>query len=114
MKVDSTSFVLQEVTELPTKQLQVKVAITEERGDGNDYSWMNTMYQRLQLLDEKGTPFQTYGTSWGNSGPNHVDLTMTFGQPGNAKAEAPAKLVFMQWHTITHLLAFEFKDIPLP
>jgi hypothetical protein len=43
-----------------------------------------------------------------------VELTMTFGQPANAKGEPPARLVFMQWHTITHLLAFEFKDIPLP
>lgn len=114
MKVDTTSFILHEVVELPTKQIQVKISITEENKDSNDFSWMNTMYQRLQLLDEKGTPFQTYGTSWGNSGPNHVDLTLTFGQPANGKGEPPSKLVFMSWNTVTHLLTFEFKDIPLP
>ena len=114
LKIDTTSIIVHEVTELPGKQVQVKVSITEENKDSNDYSWMNTMYQRLLLQDEKGNQFQTYGTSWGNSSPNHVDLTLTYGQPPNGKGDPPAKLIFMNWHTVTHLLSFEFKDIPLP
>jgi len=115
LKVDSTSILLHEATVLPTKQVQLKLAITEDSKDSNDYTWMNTMYQRLQLLDDKGNPYQNHGTSWGNSGPNHVELTMTFGPPPAAGKDAsPAKLVFQSWSTVTHLLAFEFKDIPLP
>ena len=98
----------------PNKQLQVKLSITENNNDLNDYSWMNTMYQRIQLFDEKGNQYQVYGSSWGNNAPNHVDMTFTYGQPPNAMATGPGKLVFTSWHTITHQLNFEFKDIPLP
>lgn len=114
VQVGSTSILVQEASETPTKQIQVKLSITEDVKDGNDYSWMNTMYQRIQLFDAKGNQYQTFGTSWGNSGPNHVDLTLTFGQPANGKGEGPTRLVFLDWSTVTHLLAFEFKDIPLP
>ncbi len=116
VKVDSTSIVVQEATVLPSKQIQLKLSITEEGKDNNDYTWMNTMYQRLQLVDDKGNPYPNHGTSWGNSGPNHVELTMTFGeQPANGeKGKAPSKLIFQSWTTMTHQLAFEFKDIPLP
>lgn len=114
LQIGSTQIVVQETSELPNKQIQVKLSITEDNKESNDYSWMNTMYQRFQLFDDKGTQYQTFGTSWGNSGPSHVDLTLTFGQPANGKTEKPCKLVFLSWSTITHLLAFEFKDIPLP
>jgi hypothetical protein len=113
--IDTTTIHVGDVTEQPNKQLQVKLSISEDNKDPNDFSWMNTMYQRIQLFDDKGNQYQVYGTSWGNNGANHVDLTFTYGQmPNVMKAGTPAKLVFMSWHTLTHQLNFEFKDIPLP
>ncbi len=112
--IDSTTISIGDVIVQPNKQLQVKLSITENNNDLNDYSWMNTMYQRIQLFDEKGNQYQVYGSSWGNNAPNHVDMTFTYGQPPNAVATGPGKLVFTSWHTLTHQLNFEFKDIPLP
>jgi hypothetical protein len=113
--IDSTTIHIGEVVEQPNKQFQVKLGITEDNKEPNDNSWMNTMYQRIQLFDDKGNQFQVYGTSWGNSGPNHVELTFTYGQPPNVMAPGvPTKLVFMSWQTVTHQVNFEFKDIPLP
>lgn len=114
MKIDSNTINIGEATKLPTGQYQLKLGISEENKDDNDYSWMNTMYQRLRLEDDKGNVFQSYGTSWGNSSPNHVDLTMTFGPPPNAKSDGPTKLIFTSWTTLLHQLHFEFKDLPLP
>ena len=53
-------------------------------------------------------------SSWSNSGPTHVELTLTFGPPNQNKDEKPAKLVFQSWGTLVHQLGFEFRDIPLP
>jgi len=112
--IDTTTITIVDLIEQPNKQIQLKLSITDDNRDANDYSWMNTMYQRLVLQDEKGNPFNNYGTSWGNSGPTHVELTMTFAPPGMNKDEKPTKLVFYSWTTMVHQLDFEFKDLPLP
>jgi hypothetical protein len=114
IKVDSTSIHVVEATKMANGQYQVRLDITEENKDANDYSWMNTMYQRLRLEDDKGNVFQVYGTNWGNNSPNHVEMTFTYGPPPNVKTSGPTKLVFMSWTTMLHQLHFEFKDLPLP
>jgi hypothetical protein len=112
--IDGTTINILDITEQPNKQIQLKLSITDDNKDANDYSWMNTMYQRLVLQDARGNAFNNYGTSWGNSGPTHVELTMTFAPPGMNKDEKPVKLVFYSWTTMVHQLDFEFKDLPLP
>ena len=58
------------MTETPAKQYQIKMSITEEQKDNpNDYSWTNSLYQRIELLDEKGNKMQIYGSQWNNSMP---------------------------------------------
>jgi hypothetical protein len=116
-KVGNTSFSFEDVTELAnTKQLQIKVTITEDNKENpNDYTWMNTMYQRIELLDAKGNKYQVNGTNWHNNGPNFVQMTWTYALPPNvAKVEGPAKFIFHQWTTLPHQVSFEFKDLPLP
>ncbi len=113
----NTSFSFEDVTELAnTKQLQIKVTITQDNKENpNDYTWMNTMYQRIELLDAKGNKYQVNGTNWHNNGPNFVQMTWTYGLPPNvAKVEGPAKFIFHQWTTLPHQVNFEFKDLPLP
>jgi hypothetical protein len=113
--VGATTFVFDEVSETPTKQYQVKLSVTEDNKDNpNDYTWMNTLYQRIELLDEKGEKFQIFSTGWGNSGPTNVQITLVFGPMGNAKMAAPAKFIFQQWATLHYQVPFEFKDLPLP
>jgi hypothetical protein len=112
----TTSFSFEDVTEVANpKQIQVKVTITEDnRENPNDYTWMNTMYQRIELQDAKGNKYQVTGTHWHNNGPNFAQMTWTYVPPPNGKVEGPAKFIFHQWSTLPHQVNFEFKDLPLP
>jgi hypothetical protein len=111
----STTFSFEDVTVQPNKQCQIKLHITESNHDNpNDWTWMNTLIQRIELQDDKGNKFQQHGTSWGGSGPNQVQMTLTYGAPPNGKIGKPSKFVFQQWRTMQHLVRFEFKDLPLP
>jgi hypothetical protein len=75
---------------------------------------MNTLYQRIELVDEKNNKFQIFSSSWGNSGAGQVQLTLVFGAPGNVKMNQPARFVFQQWTTLQYQVPFEFRDLPLP
>jgi len=114
--VGTTTFSIEDVTVTPNKQYQLKMTVAEDNKDSpNDYSWMNSLYNRVELRDEKGNKYQAYGSSWGNSGPNLVHLTLTYGPPGNvANMGPPKKLVYHVWKLMPHQVTFEFKDLPLP
>jgi hypothetical protein len=116
----TTSFAIEDVTETPAKQYQLKMAITEQNKDNpNDYTWINSLYQRIELQDENGNKYQMRGNSWGGQGPNHANVTFTYANPNdngaaNPKVGPPSKLVYFQWSTIQHQVKFEFRDLPLP
>jgi hypothetical protein len=113
--VGTTTFRIEDVRETPGKQFQLRVSISEDNKDNpNDYTWINTLYQRIELFDEQGNRFQSFGSHWGNSGPGHVEMTLTFGSMGNVKMAPPAKFVFQQWTTLQAQIPFEFRDLPLP
>ena len=131
-KVGTTSFTVEDVQESPNKSVTVKLSVREgkEGSNNGDYTWLNSMYQRLELQDAEGRRFMNQGSSWGNSGPNFAQLTFTFAPPppgavpprgvGNAPI-APkgpvgpaAKLVYTVWDTTEHSVSFEFRDLPLP
>jgi hypothetical protein len=114
-RVGNTTFHFEDVTALANKQYQIKMNVTEDNKENpNDWTWMNTLYNRIELQDSKGNKFQVHGSSWGNSGPNNVQMTLTYGPPPNGKAGPPSKFVFQQWRTLQHQVRFEFKDLPLP
>jgi hypothetical protein len=113
--IGGTHFEIEDVTEQPGKQYQIKMAVNEDMKDNpNDYSWMNSLAQRIELQDEKGGKMQIMGSQWNNSAANHLEMTLTFGTAGGAKPEAPTKLVYQTWTTEQHVIPFEFKDLPLP
>jgi hypothetical protein len=113
-KIGTTTIVIEEVSETPTKQFQVKLSVTEEDA-GNDYTWSNSLYYRMEVQDEKGQKLQNYGSSWSTNGSNHVRITLTFGQGGgNPNPGKPAKLIYHVWTTLQHRVQFEFQDLPLP
>lgn len=110
--VGTTTFQIEDISEQANKQIQLKIAVTEENSGGG-FEWTNTLTGRLELQDEEGKKFQAYSTGWSGGGnQNHVVLTMTLRPPANnAKA---SKLVFNTWKTMQHQVKFEFKDLPLP
>jgi hypothetical protein len=107
----SITIAIDDVKVMENKQVQVKMTVAESN-HGNDYSWTNTIYQRLELQDDKGNKYSNYGSGWSSSGPAAVQMTLTFG--GLANAQAPGKLLFQSWTTMQHQVTFEFKDLPLP
>jgi hypothetical protein len=113
--VGKTTFDIQGVNLTEDKQFHLKMDVSEDSKDnGNDFTWMNSIYNRLHLQDDKGNQFQVYSTSWGSSSPNHVQLTLAYGPPPVAKAGPPAKLIYDVWTLVPHTVKFEFKDLPLP
>lgn len=108
VKLGDTTIAVEEVGENPAKQVQVKLSVTQD-GVGQDYSWTNSLYTRLEVLDEKGTKIGNHGSSWSHSSPNHVQMTLHY--PAGTK---PMKLVYSVWTTLGHKVAFEFRDLPLP
>ena len=77
--VGSTTLHVEEVTAVAnTNQVTVHISFTEDTGGNpNDYSWQNSIYQRLEVLDAKGVKYQVYGQNWGNSNANSMQITFT-------------------------------------
>jgi HEAT repeat protein len=112
LRAGSTTFVVEDVTETAAKQTQVRLSITDDdsfSSGPNDYTWMNSLWGRLEVYDEKGKRMTNNGNSWSGNGPNHVNMTMTYAAGGK-----PTKLVYHVWTTLNTQLAFEFKGLPLP
>lgn len=86
-----------------------------------DYIWSQSLWQRMELFDEKGNKYFCYGPTVHNNNNGSVQLVVQFGpndrrtgRPGAAKLGPPAKFTLNEWLTVTHEVNFEFKDIPLP
>jgi hypothetical protein len=115
--IGTTMLHIEEATAVPnSNNIQVKVTFNEDTGGNqNDYSWQNAIWQRLEVQDAKGNKYQVYGQNWGNSGPNSMQITFTYGPMDQTKKpEGDVKLIFHEWKLMQHQLKFEFKDLPLP
>lgn len=88
---------------------------------GDNYVWANAIPQRLELADDKGNRYFSYGLQQSNHAAGGIQMVMQFGPEnrrtgvaGPDKLGPPARLVLNEWLTVTHEVTFEFKDIPLP
>src|SRR5205807_4111981 len=111
-RVGTTNFAIEDVSETPAKQPQVRLSITEDvstTGGPNDFTWMNSLWNRLEVYDAKGNRLMNNGSSWSGAGPNHANITMTY-----AAGAKPSKLVYQVWKTLSCQVPFEFKGLPLP
>jgi hypothetical protein len=85
-----------------------------------DYNWADNIWQRIELIDEHGERYRTFGPNNFNNNGTVVQLTVAYGpedRRGNRpplKLGAPVKVVVNEWLSVTHEVIFEFKDIPLP
>jgi hypothetical protein len=78
-----------------------------------DYTWTNSVHQRIELFDANGNKYISQGYNWENSSPSHVQATFMFGSPG-ATIGPPSKLVYNDWVLMQHQVEFEFRDLALP
>lgn len=105
-----------EVGKMTTQNNEVKLALTVRRNNGNpdDYSWLNGLHQRLELLDTNGVKYQSLGLEIQSNGPNVTTFQMQFIKPPNRKIGKPSQLHCIEWVPLSREIEFTFKDIPLP
>ncbi|MFL5339946.1 MAG: HEAT repeat domain-containing protein [Gemmataceae bacterium] len=106
---------IDEVKENNKTSYQVKMAVRNLAPNAaQDYSWTNSVHQRIELYDAKGNRLFPQGYNWENSTPANVQATFMFGTNGDATIGAPARLVYNHWGMIQTQVDFEFRDLPLP
>jgi hypothetical protein len=104
-----------EATNGGNKNYRVKMSLTDDnKRENNDNSWINSLYQRIELHDAKGNKYQLQGTQWESVTATNVHGELTFGDPGIAGIGPPVKLIYYTWISALHPVAFEFKNLPLP
>lgn len=116
-KFDSkdVSLEIAEVKEQPGRMYNIVLSARRNGKDQQfDYTWTNSLHQRMELVDDQGRKFQSHGFNWTNSTPTVVQGTFVFSDGGNAQLGKPHKLTYFGWITMQHLVDFEFKDLPLP
>lgn len=83
-----------------------------------DYNWSNSIWQKVELLDDAGNRYRNYGPSSINTNPGWVSMTLPFqsmdrrGAP--QKFGPPTRLVVNEWVQAVHEVTFELRDVPLP
>lgn len=111
--IGELEFTIEDVTKQNT-QYMVKFSVTN-KGNPNDYTWQNSIYNRLELQDDKGNKYQNWGSTWHGGGGNNVGMTLTYnGTNGPNKVGDPKKFVYQHWVTKQHDVHFELSDVPLP
>lgn len=83
-----------------------------------DFNWMNSAWQKIEVLDAAGNRYQCFGPNSINNNGLTIQVTMVFG-PENRRGQTskvgpPAKVLVNEWLTVVHEVTFDFKDIPLP
>lgn len=104
-----------------TVTLTAKRVTPVDPNRGEDYSWSNNLWHRMELTDEKGNKYYCNGPSQHDNNGGSVRMVVQFGTENRrggpaaaVKPGAPVRLTFNEWLTINHEVSFEFKDIPLP
>lgn len=117
-KFSGTSVDLQvhEVKEQNNKTMfQIRLTARNTATNSNqDYTWTNSVHQRLELFDAKGNKYYPQGYNWENSTPTHVQAAFLFGTNGEPQFGPPVRLVYNHWALMHHEIEFEFADLPLP
>jgi hypothetical protein len=103
-KVGETSLEIDEVKKGDNDQIDLHMTAT------GGLAGFGEMDGELELLDEKGNPYQIAG-SGSNSDGKTARMHLHFVPSGQA---GPAKLVYTTHVTMDYVLPFEFRDLPLP
>jgi hypothetical protein len=84
----------------------------------DSYSWSNNINQKVELIDDKGNKFRSYGPSSMSSNQSSVTMTLPFQSVDRRgmmqKLGPPARLVVNEWIQATHEVTFDFRNVPLP
>ncbi len=107
---------IESVTEAKDKQsYQVKMVVRNLVKNTNpDYTWANSVHQRIELFDAKGNRYFPNGYNWDNNTPTTVNATFMFSSNGQPRFGPAVKLVYNHWTILPFEMPFEFRNLPLP
>ena len=113
---NGTEIQIDDVKELNNKtSYHIKMGVRNLSPNANqDYTWSQSVYQRIELYDAKGNKYFSQGQNWESGSPANVQATFMFGTNGDASIGPPVRLVFNHWGMLQHQVDFEFRDLPLP
>jgi hypothetical protein len=113
LAIEGASFLVEDVKDLGGRQYQIRIAISEARqGNAADWTRIDSLQQRLDLLDLKGAKYEFYFNGMKNSG-NTVQATLMV-QPPRPNVGPLAKLVYHSWNVMETDVPFQFQGLPLP
>jgi hypothetical protein len=114
-KTGGATFHIEDVTEMPGKQYQFRVTITEDAKASsiNDGSLIQSLQQRMQIQDDKGVTRPFNLMSINSNSANSVQFTFML-QPQAGNVGNPTRMVYVAWETLEHEVEFEFHNLPLP
>jgi hypothetical protein len=94
---------------------EVKLTVRNTKPNASqDYSWANSIPQRIEAFDAKGNRLFSHGYSYESSSQGHMQATFMFSTNGDANIGPPARLIYNHWGMMSHQVEFEFKDLQLP
>jgi len=113
LAVEGASFLIEDVKDLGGRQYQIRIAISEARqGNPQDWTRIDSLQQRLDLLDSKGVKYEFYLNGMKNSGTT-VQATL-IAQPPRPNVGPLVKLVYHSWNVVETDVPFQFQGLPLP
>ena len=94
--------------------LTIELVVRQRNADPGDYSWQNSVYQRLEVFDANGIQFRFNGLTHQNAAVGIVSVTAQYTPPEGRKHGPPTKMQYVEWLTVNKEVSFAFKDVPLP
>jgi hypothetical protein len=102
------------VSESSGGSFSVSLTAKKLQPNSDDYTWSQTIFQRIEVYDEDGEKYVNGGTNDQAQGPGVITMTIMFNSPEGRTLGKPAKLVLVEWFSMLRDVDFEFENIPLP
>lgn len=110
----TTELFIESVTESSDAGFSVTLTAKHLQPTNEDYTWSNSVYQRLEVYDEKGEKFVAFGVTNQVQAAGAVTMTVPFAAPAGKKLGKPDRLVLVEFLTTPREVEFAFTNVPLP
>jgi hypothetical protein len=83
--------------------------------DRADYSWSSSVYQRLEVVDDRGNIWPPTSCNSMTQNVGSCGLSASFGAPSSLKEPGQPKVLrLVEWLSTPQTVHFHFKNVPLP
>lgn len=92
----------------------INATITNPHGNPNDYQWVNSIWQRIEVTDAKGEKYQVNVQNTNYQNAQTVSFSLLALPPDGIKCGPAATMTLVEWVTRSVEVEFSFKNVPLP